>query len=64
MGKIIVVVYNERFLTMLSTSFSYYHPNLNEIVFPAAILQHPFFDKDADPAVNFGAMGAVVGHVS
>ncbi|KAL3941577.1 MAG: hypothetical protein SGBAC_004079 [Bacillariaceae sp.] len=41
---------------------AYYHPNLNEIVFPAAILQHPFFDKDADPAVNFGAMGAVVGH--
>jgi len=41
---------------------AYYHPNLNEIVFPAAILQHPFFDKDADPATNFGAMGAVVGH--
>ena len=40
---------------------AYYHPNLNEIVFPAAILQHPFFDKDADDAVNFGAMGAVVG---
>jgi putative endopeptidase len=41
---------------------AYYHPSLNEIVFPAAILQHPFFDKDADDAVNFGAMGAVVGH--
>ena len=40
----------------------YYHPNLNEIVFPAAILQPPFFDKDADDAVNFGAMGAVIGH--
>ena len=37
-------------------------PNLNEIVFPAAILQHPFFDKDADDAVNFGSMGAVIGH--
>jgi len=35
---------------------------LNEIVFPAAILQPPFFDKDADDAVNFGAMGAVIGH--
>jgi predicted metalloendopeptidase len=35
---------------------------LNEIVFPAAILQHPFFDPEADDAVNFGAMGAVVGH--
>jgi hypothetical protein len=31
-------------------------------VFPAAILQHPFFDKDADDAVNFGSMGAVIGH--
>ena len=41
---------------------AYYHPNLNEIVFPAAILQPPFFTKDADDAVNFGAMGAVVGH--
>lgn len=35
---------------------------MNEIVFPAAILQHPFFDKNADDGVNFGAMGAVVGH--
>jgi putative endopeptidase len=41
---------------------AYYHPSLNEIVFPAAILQHPFFDKDANDAVNFGAMGAVIGH--
>jgi putative endopeptidase len=41
---------------------AYYHPNLNEIVFPAAILRPPFFDKDADDAVNYGAMGAVVGH--
>ena len=41
---------------------AYYHPMLNEIVFPAAILQPPFFDAAADDAVNFGAMGAVVGH--
>jgi putative endopeptidase len=41
---------------------AYYHPSLNEIVFPAAILQHPFFNRDADDAVNYGAMGAVVGH--
>eukprot|EP00545_Synedropsis_sp_CCMP1620_P006682 CAMPEP_0119002970 /NCGR_PEP_ID=MMETSP1176-20130426/269_1 /TAXON_ID=265551 /ORGANISM="Synedropsis recta cf, Strain CCMP1620" /LENGTH=731 /DNA_ID=CAMNT_0006954519 /DNA_START=106 /DNA_END=2301 /DNA_ORIENTATION=- len=41
---------------------AYYHPSLNEIVFPAAILQPPFFNKDADDAVNYGAMGAVVGH--
>lgn len=41
---------------------AYYHPSLNEIVFPAAILQPPFFNRDADDAVNYGAMGAVVGH--
>ena len=41
---------------------AYYHPSLNEIVFPAAILQAPFFDAAADDAVNFGSMGAVVGH--
>ena len=41
---------------------AYYHPNLNEIVFPAAILQPPFFDATADDAVNFGSFGAVVGH--
>ncbi len=41
---------------------AYYHPNLNEVVFPAAILQPPFFNKEADDAVNYGAMGAVVGH--
>ena len=35
---------------------------MNEIVFPAAILQAPFFDRDADDAVNYGAMGAVIGH--
>lgn len=35
---------------------AYYHPSLNEIVFPAAILQPPFFDPSADDAVNFGAM--------
>lgn len=40
----------------------YYHPSLNEIVFPAAILQPPFFDPAADQAVQFGSLGAVVGH--
>ena len=39
------------------SSLAYYHPNLNEIVFPAAILQSPFFDPLADDAVNFGSMG-------
>mmetsp|Transcript_4278 Transcript_4278/g.7021 ORF Transcript_4278/g.7021 Transcript_4278/m.7021 type:complete len:444 (-) Transcript_4278:927-2258(-) len=41
---------------------AYYHPSLNEIVFPAAILQPPFFDAQADAAVQFGSLGAVVGH--
>jgi putative endopeptidase len=41
---------------------AYYDPNLNEIVFPAGILQPPFFDPAADPAVNYGGIGAVIGH--
>jgi putative endopeptidase len=41
---------------------AYYNPSNNEIVFPAAILQPPFFDPNADAAVNFGAIGAVIGH--
>ena len=41
---------------------AYYMPPLNEIVFPAAILQWPFFDMEADDAMNYGAIGAVIGH--
>ena len=41
---------------------AYYSPSRNEIVFPAGILQPPFFDPNADPAVNYGAIGAVIGH--
>ncbi len=41
---------------------AYYNPSKNEIVFPAAILQPPFFDARADDAVNYGAIGAVIGH--
>ena len=41
---------------------AYYHPLLNEIVFPAGILQPPFFYPDADDAVNYGAIGSVIGH--
>jgi putative endopeptidase len=41
---------------------AYYNPSLNEIVFPAAILQPPFFDLAADEASNYGAIGAVIGH--
>ena len=41
---------------------AYYNPTANEIVFPAAILQPPFFNLEADEAVNYGAIGAVIGH--
>jgi len=41
---------------------AYYSPLTNQITFPAAILQPPFFDPNADPAVNYGAIGAVIGH--
>jgi predicted metalloendopeptidase len=41
---------------------AYYNATFNEIVFPAAILQPPFFDVNADPAVNYGAIGGVIGH--
>ncbi|VVU95373.1 Peptidase family M13 [seawater metagenome] len=41
---------------------AYYHPLLNEIVFPAGILQSPFFDHNADDALNYGGIGAVIGH--
>ena len=41
---------------------AYYNPPLNEIVFPAAILQPPYFDMDAEDAVNYGGIGAVIGH--
>ncbi len=41
---------------------AYYNPTFNEIVFPAAILQPPFFNLSADPAVNYGGIGAVIGH--
>jgi len=41
---------------------AYYNPTMNEIVFPAAILQPPFFNADADDAINYGGIGAVIGH--
>ncbi|MDQ6639484.1 MAG: M13 family metallopeptidase [Pseudomonadota bacterium] len=41
---------------------AYYNPSFNEIVFPAAILQPPFFHPEADDAVNYGAIGAIIGH--
>jgi endothelin-converting enzyme/putative endopeptidase len=41
---------------------AYYSPSTNQVTFPAAILQPPFFDPNADPAVNYGGIGAVIGH--
>ena len=52
---------DEWFMTP-QTINAYYNPSFNEIVFPAAILQPPFFDPRADPAINYGAIGAVIGH--
>ena len=52
---------DEWFMTPQTVN-AYYNPGLNEIVFPAAILQPPFFDADADDAANYGGIGAVIGH--
>lgn len=52
----------DKWLMTPQTVNAYYHPMLNEIVFPAAILQPPFFTADADDAVNYGGIGAVIGH--
>ena len=51
----------EWFMTPQSVN-AYYNPGMNEIVFPAAILQPPFFDATADDAANYGGIGAVIGH--
>jgi putative endopeptidase len=51
-----------KWLMTPQTVNAYYHPMMNEIVFPAAILQPPFFTADADDAVNYGGIGAVIGH--
>ncbi|MBN9129384.1 MAG: peptidase M13 [Paenarthrobacter ureafaciens] len=52
----------DKWLMTPQTVNAYYHPTLNEIVFPAAILQPPFFNAEADDAVNYGGIGAVIGH--
>jgi predicted metalloendopeptidase len=52
----------EEWLMTPQTVNAYYNPLKNEIVFPAAILQKPFFDMQADDAVNYGGIGAVIGH--
>ncbi|MEO8310288.1 MAG: M13-type metalloendopeptidase [Caldimonas sp.] len=52
---------DEWFLTPQTVN-AYYNPSLNEIVFPASVLQPPFFDPSADDAHNYGAIGAIIGH--
>jgi putative endopeptidase len=52
---------DEWFMTPQTVN-AYYNDTFNEIVFPAAILQPPYFDPNADPAVNYGAIGGVIGH--
>nr|WP_221583307.1 M13-type metalloendopeptidase [Microbacterium sp. G2-8] len=52
----------EEWLMTPQTVNAYYHPLMNEIVFPAAILQYPFFDPERDAAANYGGIGSVIGH--
>jgi predicted metalloendopeptidase len=61
-GKLDKPVNRDEWLMTPQTVNAYYNPVKNEIVFPAAILQPPFFDVTADEAVNYGAIGAVIGH--
>jgi predicted metalloendopeptidase len=61
-GKLFRPVDRDEWLMTPQTINAYYNPVKNEIVFPAAILQPPFFDVTADDAVNYGAIGAVIGH--
>ncbi|GEL17077.1 M13 family metallopeptidase [Pseudonocardia asaccharolytica] len=62
LAKIGKPVDRNEWLMTPQTVNAYYHPRMNEIVFPAAILQPPFFDADADDAANYGGIGAVIGH--
>ncbi|WP_104132920.1 M13 family metallopeptidase [Cryobacterium sp. M91] len=62
LGKIGKPLDRDEWFMTPQTINAYYNPGFNEIVFPAAILQFPFFDEDRDPAANYGAIGAVIGH--
>jgi putative endopeptidase len=62
MEKIGSPIDREEWFMTPQTVNAYYNPGFNEIVFPAAILQPPFFSLESDDAVNFGAIGAVIGH--
>jgi putative endopeptidase len=62
LGKIGTPIDRDEWFMTPQTINAYYNPGFNEIVFPAAILQLPFFDETRDPAANYGAIGAVIGH--
>jgi putative endopeptidase len=62
LGKIGKPLDRDEWFMTPQTINAYYNPGLNEIVFPAAILQFPFFDENRDDAANYGAIGAVIGH--
>jgi len=62
LGKIGKPIDRDEWFMTPQTINAYYNPGFNEIVFPAAILQYPFFDADRDAAANYGAIGAVIGH--
>ena len=62
LGKIGKPIDRDEWFMTPQTINAYYNPGFNEIVFPAAILQYPFFDETRDAAANYGAIGAVIGH--
>ena len=62
LGKIGKPLDRDEWFMTPQTVNAYYNPGFNEIVFPAAILQYPFFDEARDAAANYGAIGAVIGH--
>jgi Predicted metalloendopeptidase len=62
LGKIGKPIDRDEWFMTPQTINAYYNPGFNEIVFPAAILQPPFFDENRDAAANYGAIGAVIGH--
>jgi len=62
LGKLGKPVDRDEWLMTPQTVNAYYNPSLNEIVFPAAVLQPPFFDPNADDALNYGAIGTIIGH--
>jgi len=62
LGRLGKPVDRSEWFMLPQTINAYYNPPFNEIVFPAGILQPPFFNVSADPAVNYGAIGAVIGH--